>query len=80
MNPLSHNPKQNPGRYRVGDRVRILYGFRGVEGEVVEDRGNIGAGGRRFYAVKMRLDPWNDMTTEFAEEELEPVHGDSRAR
>jgi hypothetical protein len=60
-----------PPRFHVGDRVRILYGFRGVIGEVVEDRGNLGVGGRRIYAVRMTMDPWNEMTSEFREDSLE---------
>jgi hypothetical protein len=39
MNPLTQVPGQTPGMFRVGDRVRIMHGFRGMIGEVVEDRG-----------------------------------------
>ncbi|MGL4550835.1 MAG: hypothetical protein ACRC33_06580 [Gemmataceae bacterium] len=39
-------PDKTPGRFRVGDRVRILHGFRGVIAEVTEDRGRIGVQGR----------------------------------
>ena len=73
MNPLTQVPGQAPGKFRVGDRVRILHGFRGVIGEVVEDRGPIGVRGRRLYGVKFRLDEWNEDTTELPEESLEPV-------
>jgi hypothetical protein len=71
MNPLIQVPGQTPGKFHVGDRVRILHGFRGVIGEVGEDRGPIGVRGRRLYAVKMRLDEWNEHTTELPEEALE---------
>jgi hypothetical protein len=47
-----------------------------VIGEVIEDRGPIGFRGRRLYAVKMRLDPWNEHTTELPEESLEEVTED----
>jgi hypothetical protein len=60
-----------PGKFHVGDQVRILHGFRGLIGEVVEDRGPIGVRGRRLYAVKMRLDEWNEHTTELPEDALE---------
>ena len=60
--------KSIPPRFQVGDRVRILYGFRGVIGEIVEDRGNLGVGGRRIYAVRMTMDPWIEMTSEFRED------------
>jgi len=74
MNPLMQVPEKTPGKFRVGDRVRILHGFRGVIGEIVEDRGPIGVRGRRLYAVKMRLDEWNEHTTELPEESLEAAH------
>jgi len=35
----------------VGDRVRFRLGLRDVEGEVVEDRGSIGARGRKIVRV-----------------------------
>jgi hypothetical protein len=57
--------------FKVGDRVRVLYGFRGAVGEVVEDRGKLGVGGERIYAVHMKMDAWNEMTTEFPESSLE---------
>jgi hypothetical protein len=73
MNPLMQVPEKTPGKFRVGDHVRILHGFRGMTGEVVEDRGPIGVRGRRLYGVKMRLDEWNEHTTELPEESLEAV-------
>ena len=73
MNPLMQVPDKTPGKFRVGDRVRILHGFRGVIGEIVEDRGRIGVRGRRLYGVKFRLDEWNEETTELPEEALEAV-------
>ena len=76
MNPLMHIPDKTPGKFRVGDRVRILHGFRGLIGEIVEDRGPIGVRGRRLYAVKMRLDEWNEQTTELPEESLEALNGE----
>jgi hypothetical protein len=71
-------PGQSPGKFRVGQSVRLKHGFRGLNGEaiiaeVVEDRGPIGIGGRRLYAVKLRLDPWNELITERAEESLEAM-------
>ena len=73
MNPLMQVPNQKPGKFRVGDRVRILHGFRGMIAEVIEDRGPIGFRGRRLYTVKLRLDPWNEHTSELPEESLEAV-------
>jgi hypothetical protein len=65
--------KPGPGRFKVGDRVRLLHGWRGALGEVVEDRGNLGVGGERIYAVRIKMDPWNEMTSEFQEGSLEAV-------
>jgi hypothetical protein len=73
MNPLTQNPKQTPGRFRVGDRVRFRHIFRGVVGEIVGDRGPIGVAGRRLYAVKLHLAEGNELTSEFPEAELEAV-------
>jgi hypothetical protein len=73
MNPLMHVPDKTPGKFRVGDRVRLRHGFPGLIAEVVEDRGRIGVGGRRLYAVKLRLDEWNELVTERPEESLEAI-------
>jgi hypothetical protein len=73
MNKSSSSSRPEAPRFHVGDRVRILYGFRGVLGEVVEDRGKLGVGGERIYGVRMQMDPWNVMTSEFPEQSLEAV-------
>jgi hypothetical protein len=58
MDPDVKNPSAalNPGPFREGDRVRLLWGVTPVEGIVIEDRGNRGVGGRRFYRVRVQLD------------------------
>jgi hypothetical protein len=73
MNPWLNVPNKPPGKFRVGDRVRLKYGFRGVIGEIVEDRGLILAGGRRLYGVKLSFDEGNEFITERPEESLEAV-------
>jgi hypothetical protein len=73
MNPLMHVPDETHGKFRVGDRVRLRYGFRGLIAEVVEERGPIGVGGRRLYAVKLRPDEWNELIIERPEDSLEAV-------
>jgi len=73
MNPLMQVPDKTPGKFRVGDRVRILHGFRGVIADVIEDRGRIGVRGRRLYRVKFRLDEWDEHTSELPEDSLEAV-------
>lgn len=73
MNPLMQVPGQLPGKFRVGQAVRLKHSFRGMIGEVVEDLGPIGVHGRRLYAIKLRLDPWNESTIQRPEESLEAV-------
>ena len=79
MNPLLQVPGQTPGKFRVGQSVRLKHGFRGMIGEVVEDHGPIGVHGRRLYAVKLQLDPWNEFTSHLPEESLEAVGGSSNS-
>jgi hypothetical protein len=58
VDPWVKNPSaaRNPGPFREGDRVRLFWGDSPVEGIVIEDRGNLGVGGRRFYRVRVQLD------------------------
>src|SRR5579883_3499141 len=46
--------KRKP-RFRVGDPVSFLYGPRWVSGKVIEDRGPLGAYGRRIYLVQAAI-------------------------
>jgi hypothetical protein len=39
---------------KVGTRVSLRYGVRTVVGEVVEDHGHIGVGGRRLLRVRVK--------------------------
>lgn len=43
-------------RLRVGDLIEQNYGSRPVRGKVIEDRGNLGVGGRQIVRISMRLD------------------------
>jgi hypothetical protein len=51
---------KNPGPFNVGDRVRMPFGTETIEATIVEDRGNLGAGGRRLYGVRFRVDDVTD--------------------
>jgi hypothetical protein len=73
MNPLLQYPGEKPGKFRVGQKVRLKHGFPGLIAEIIEDRGPIGFRGRRLYGILLHPDPWNEFTTESAEEELEAV-------
>jgi len=48
--------RRPPGPFCEGDRVGLLWGVTPVEGVIIEDRGNVGVGGRRFYRVRCQLD------------------------
>ncbi len=41
---------------KVGDRVALLFGVQRVPAVVIEDRGAIGVGGRRFVRVRVEVD------------------------
>ena len=51
--------------------MRSKHWFKDFIAEVVEDRGNIGALAVAAFTVKVRVDPWNEQTTELPEESLE---------
>jgi hypothetical protein len=55
------SPPKKPGRFRVGDRVRVPFGGESIEATIVEDRGNLGVGGMRIYGICFRVD---DVTEE----------------
>src|SRR5437879_5808877 len=58
---------------RVGDKVRFELVGKFVEGQVREDRGPIGLGGRHLYAVRYELGKDNWYTNEFPAEKLEVI-------
>jgi hypothetical protein len=62
VDPLVIHPWtwDDPGPFRVGDRVRIPFGTESIEATIVEDRGNLGMGGRRIYGVRFRVDDVTD--------------------
>jgi hypothetical protein len=62
VNPWAKNPNLalNPGPFSEGDRVNLQWGFTPVEGVIIEDRGNLGVGGRRLYRVRVQLDEFTE--------------------
>jgi hypothetical protein len=62
MDPWVKSPSAaaNPGPFAEGDRVSLLWGTTPVEGIVIEDRGNLGVGGRRLYRVRIQVDDVSD--------------------
>jgi hypothetical protein len=74
MNPLVQNPNLKPGRFRVGELVRIAIGFSGLaRAEILEDHGPLGVGGRRYYTVRLMVEGGDDMLVDWPEDELEPL-------
>ena len=65
--------KSPPSKYRVGNRVRFKWGMTPVIGEIVEDRGNLGIGGRRLWDIHVCLDGYDHRTVTLPEEEMELV-------
>ncbi len=55
----------------VGDTVRFRMGARFLTGQVREDRGPIGIGGRRLYLVSYELGKGNWYGIELPAEEIE---------
>jgi hypothetical protein len=51
---------KTPGPFRVGDRVRMPFGSEFIEATIVEDHGNLGAGGKRLYGLCFRVDDVTD--------------------
>jgi hypothetical protein len=73
MNPFGNTPPRTRGRFRVGDRVRIVVGYAGAQAEILEDHGPLGPGGQRFYTVLMKM-PWDEeFVIDYPEDEMEPL-------
>lgn len=66
---MSTTKKMKP-RFQVGDQVSFLYGPRQVNGKVVEDRGPLGAFGRRMFLVRADLGAEQEATFEIPEDNL----------
>lgn len=54
------SPPKKLGPFRIGDRVRMPFGGGFVEATIVDDRGNLGIGGKRLYGVLYRVDEVTD--------------------
>lgn len=70
MSPSKNKPAR---RFRVGDHVSFRHGLRQVTAKIVEDRGPLGARGRRIY--RLRPLPIGRETGDFEmpEDKLEPA-------
>ncbi len=68
----SNKPSERSA-FKVGDRVSVRPGLYDAVGTIVEDRGFIGAGGRRLWRVKVELDPPDVTYIELLEAEMKAV-------
>ena len=76
MDPWVKNPRalQDPGPFAEGDRVRVQWGLTPIDAVIVEDRGNLGVGGRRLYEVRAPMSPESeDMVIELPAEDLQRI-------
>ncbi len=58
---------------QVGDMVRFRLGTRDVTGQVREDRGPIGIGGRRLYLVAYEMGKGNWYGIELPADEIQVI-------
>lgn len=68
---------QGQSPFHLGDRVRIDFGRRKLTGVIVEDRGAIGAQGRHLFLVDIPMDPFEPMSVELPEDEIESIASES---
>jgi hypothetical protein len=64
---------QGNSRFRVGDRVWLHFGRGKTIGVIVEDRGAVGAHGRRLFQVQVPMDPFEPWLVQLSEDEMEGV-------
>ena len=59
--------------FHVGDQVVFKYGVRDISGRIVEDRGNIGVGGRRLYRIEADVDGIDSLAIELPIDDFKSV-------
>lgn len=79
MNPFLYNPRRKPGRFRIGDRVRITRGFTGSEAEILEDHGHLGPHNQRVYTIRVKGEGMEEFVIDYPEDELEPFPNEQSA-
>lgn len=65
--------------FHLGDRVKLTFGCGKVTGVIVEEFGPIGVQGRHLFRVEIPMDPFDPMTLEMAEDEIEAAGPDEEA-
>jgi hypothetical protein len=72
MIPLHYKSGRKPGRYRIGDRVRITRGFTGAEAVILEHHGILGPDKQHVYTVRVKMDGMDEFIIDYPEDEMEP--------
>jgi hypothetical protein len=62
-----------PRQLVVGDRVQFKLAGRTVSGTIVEDRGNLGVGGRQIVSIRAKRGREADMVVEIPAEEVKRI-------
>ncbi len=68
----AHKGEAHQRTLRVGDRVRFQFGIETVEGVIVEDRGPLGVGGRRIWAIEFPFNLGEPGVIELPEKDILP--------
>jgi hypothetical protein len=70
MAKIRTNGRTSSPLFRKGDLVSFVFGTGPVTGQVIEDRGCLGVGGRRLYGIKFEISPGDPRYIEMPEAEL----------
>ena len=70
MAKIRSNGKASRPLFKKGDFVTFLFGNGTAIGEIIEDRGCLGIGGRRLYGIRFEINPGDLSYIEMPEEEL----------
>ena len=68
-----NKPNHQKPRFKVGDWVSFPYGAMNPVAQIIEDRGPIGARGRRLYRVELPMQDCEPDRFEVPEENMEPA-------
>jgi hypothetical protein len=66
--------------FKKGDVVSFLFGSGSVTGQIIEDRGCLGVGGRRLYGIHFEISPGEQRYIEMPEEELTQATAERQAK
>jgi primosomal protein N' len=67
---MGHSTKTLTKPPKIGDRVIVRFGPQDMEATVVEDRGNLGVGGRQLIRVEVPVDDWYTAVLELPLDEI----------